>query len=110
MVRLLKLVLALAILYATWHAGVAFWRNYQFQDAVTNIAVSGTRASSEELHARVIVLAGQMRIPVVPEQVSVTRDSGRLVIEAKYIETIEVLPSYYYPYLFTARGEAPILP
>ncbi|MBI1874768.1 MAG: hypothetical protein HYS05_12915 [Acidobacteria bacterium] len=110
MIRLLKLVLALAILYATWHAGVAFWRNYQFRDALTGIALNGTRNSNEEIQARVIVLAGEMKIPVVPEQITVSREGGQLVIEAKYVETIELLPTYHYPYLFTARGEVPILP
>lgn len=110
MIRLLKLVVALAILYATWHGGVAFWRNYQFTDALAGIALAGTRSSTDELQARVIVAADAMKIPVAPEQITVTREGERLVIEAKYIETIELLPSYYYPYLFTARGEAPILP
>lgn len=110
MVRVLKLVVALGVLYATWQGGVAFWRNYQFRDAVTAIAFSGTRTPNEELHARVMVAASRLNIPLVPEQIAISREGGRLVIEVKYIEPIELLPSYRYPYLFTTRGEAPILP
>ncbi|MBI4477582.1 MAG: hypothetical protein HY654_10440 [Acidobacteria bacterium] len=110
MARLLKLLVTLVVLYATWQASLAFWRNYQFRDAIARIAVSNTRRSNEEIHGFVTAAAGQLNIPVVPEEITVAREGGRLIIQARYIDRIPIVPSYSYPYLFTARAEAPILP
>ena len=110
MARLLKLLVALAILYATYQGTLVFWRNYQFKDAINAIAMSGTRNSNVQIQTRVQSAAAQLNIPLAPEQISVSRTGDRLTVEATYLEQIEFLPGYRYPYVFTARGQAPILP
>lgn len=98
------------MLYATYQGTVSFWRNFQFRDAVNRIAISGTRNTDEQIKARVQSAAAQLNIPLAPEQISVSRAGERLTIQAQYLEQVEVLPSFKYPYLFTVKGEAPILP
>lgn len=107
---LLKLALALAVLYALWNAGQSFWRNYLFQDALAQTAAFGTRSSEDQVRARVMKSAAELGVPVTADQVSVRREADKLVIEASYVDRIKIFPSYFYPYRFRARGEALILP
>jgi hypothetical protein len=106
MKTLIKLIIAALLLHATWRAGTVYFRYYQFKDEVQQIALfSGTR-SENDLHKRVMELAGEFQVPLDPDRVTVRRQNNHTLINATYLEQVEVLPRYFYPWQLTLNVDA----
>ena len=98
MKTLIKLIVAAAIIHATWKAGNAYLRFWQFKEEVTEIAQFGVHEADNVLHNRVLDTAKRMEIPIEADKLTVQRRQARIVIDASYVEPVELIPSYFYPW------------
>jgi hypothetical protein len=106
MKALVKLIIAALVIHATWRTGTVYFRHYQLKDGLQQTAqFSGTRSESD-LHNRVMELAGELQVPLDPENVRVRRQDNHTLIDATYDEQIEVLPRYFYPWQFRVHVDA----
>ena len=96
--RLIKLILAVLVLWAAWHIGVSYYRFYMFQDAVQQMVQAGGGDADEVLVAQAAKLATENQVPLAAEDITVRREGGQTVVEASYVERVEVLPRYRYPF------------
>lgn len=98
MKSLIKLIIAAAVIHATWKGGNAYMRYWQFKEQVTEIAQFGVRRTDNELHNLVLEAAKEKDIPLDPGAINVQRRQAHIIIDATYLERVEVLPSYFYPW------------
>ena len=94
--RVIELVIALAFLYAGWHAGVAYFHYYQFTDALGELALFAGNSTEEQLRERVAELAQRYQVPLDPSLITVRTGSEVTQITAPYTEKVKLLPSYEY--------------
>jgi hypothetical protein len=95
---IIKLILAAAIIHATWKGGNAYMRYWQFKQEVTEIAQFGVHRTDTELQNLVLEAARDKDIPLDPQAIKVQRRQAHIIIDATYLERVEVLPSYFYPW------------
>ena len=98
MKTIIKLIIAALVLHATWRAGTVYMRYYQFTDDVTQVAQFGTNQTDSQLRSGVINAAKRLEIPLDPEAIIVRRENYHIIIEAPYVEQIELAPRYFYPW------------
>ena len=101
MKTLIKLLVVAAILHAGWKTGSAYWRFYNLQDEAQKAALFGGDRGPSDIHARIVQIARDLRVPINPEKLEVRREPNHILIHGTYTERIEVLPRYYYPWQFT---------
>lgn len=106
MKTIVKLVIAAAILHAVARTGMSAMTYYQLKDASQELLVFGSQASEEELQDEILYRAMELSVPLLPENLIVTRDEVRTIAEASYTEAVELLPSYRYPVTYSFRVEA----
>jgi hypothetical protein len=94
--RLIELVIAVAIVYAGWQAGVAYLHYYQFNDAIGELALFAGRSTEDQLKERVMQLAQQYAIPLEGESLTVRTDDEVTEIAAPYTARVKLLPNYTY--------------
>jgi hypothetical protein len=98
MKTIVKLLIAALILHATWRAGAAYLRYFEFKDDVTQVAQFGTNQTDDQLRDGVIDAARRREIALDPESVSVKRQNHHIIIDATYTEQVELAPRYFYPW------------
>ena len=103
---LIKLLVAGAVIHASWRTGNAYWTYYQFRDEVQAAAQFGGNHSDREVHARVVEIASRLQVPVTDEQISVRREQNHTFIDLAYVDRIEILPRYVYPWEFKVSVDA----
>jgi hypothetical protein len=101
MKTLLKVLIAAVILNATVRAAMAAWSYYQFKDAAQQTILFGGQSTPAELQESIVRRAGELGLPIGPEDVEVRRDGPRTVAEASYTQPVELFPRYTYPFEFT---------
>ena len=102
----LKIALVLAVINAAFHAGDAAWKYYQLKDAAQQLILFGFQEHTNELHNRIIQKAGELRIPLLPENVVVHRQGTRSWAEAAYTQPIEYFPNQVYDLELTFMVES----
>ena len=100
MKTLIKLLFAALVLHACWRAGTVFYRYYNFKDSAQTAALFGAAKSEDELHGILMQLAGEMNVPIKPENLRIRRVPNHTYIDSVYTEKIEVVPTYFYPWEF----------
>src|SRR5688500_14285070 len=106
MKAIIKLVIAALIIHATWRAGTVYWRHYQFRDGVRQTAQFAGPRSEQQLRTEVVEIANAYEIPLEAERVNVRRVDNHTLIDAWYVERIELLPRYFYPWRFNVNVDA----
>ena len=101
MKTLFKLVIAILVLNAAVRGGLAMLQYYEFKDAAQQVVLFGQRSDPEEIQAKIVARAHDMSVPVMPDNVKVSRDETRTVAEGFYIQTVQFFPNYPYPVKFT---------
>jgi hypothetical protein len=109
MKTVLKLVIAIAFLNAAVRAGDSAWNYYQLKDAAQRTLLFGSSKTSQELHGQIMQDATELKIPLKAEDLRVRWRTGRRVAEAAYTQSIEFLPNYPYPILFSFNVEAVVV-
>lgn len=98
MKTIIKLIIAALIVHATWRAGAVYMRYYEFNDEVTQIAQFGVQQTDNQLKNHVLDAAKRREIPLDPGTITVRRQNHHIIINANYIEQVELLPRYFYPW------------
>jgi hypothetical protein len=101
MKTVIKLVIVLLILNATYRVGSAYWTHYQFQDSIQEAAQFAEHASPEDLRAKVLELAATLGVPIDPDNLTVTRGIRRIDIDGSYFRNLELVPRYKRRWDFT---------
>jgi hypothetical protein len=103
---LIKLVIVGLILHATWRTGSAYKTYYEFQDELQQLAQFAAGRSEQELQNRALEIASELKLPVLPEGISVRRKDNHTYIDAVYKAPIEILPTRRYPWEFKVSVDA----
>ena len=104
MLRLLvKLALAALIANALWRAGSAYLTFYRFKDAVTEAAQYNNVKSPDELRRRILVLASDYGVPLPEGAVTVRRQDNHTLIDASYMQPVDLFPAFQYPWPFSFK-------
>ena len=101
MKTVLKLAIVALLANATWHAFNAYAPFYKFKDAVEYATLHRGRISDEELKQQVLDIAGQYELPLAASKVTVSRVRTSTIIDASYVQGVDLLPGYSYPWTFT---------
>jgi len=100
MKTIIKLLLAAAIVHATWKTGSAYFRFYKLKDGAHAAALFAGERSETEIQNRVFDIARELDIPINPGQIEVRREPNHTFVNATYTDRIELLPQYFYPWQF----------
>ena len=98
MKTIFKLIIAALVIHATYRAGVVYMRYYEFKDDVTQIAQFGVRQTDNQLRNGVLEAAKRHAIPLDPGAIMVRRENHHIIIDARYLEQVELAPRYFYPW------------
>ena len=106
MKTIIKIAVALAIINAAFNAGEAAWRYYQLKDATQQLIVFGSQEYTTDLHNRILEKAAELRVPLLPENVTIHRQGTRTFVDAAYTQPVEYFPKQIYPVDLTFSVEA----
>ncbi len=104
--KLVKLAIFLLIANAVYRIAPPSVHYFQFKDAVQELALFSQKSPDGELIDRVMALAEEHGIPLERDYVQVRRSNGQLVIDASYVESMNVLPGYSYDHQFDVEAKA----
>lgn len=104
----IKLLITIAILNAVLRCGIVAWHYYEFKDATQSLLTFGGGEATNTLHNRILEKAAAMSLPVLPENVQVSREANTTTASVKYSQPVEVFPRYSYPvdFAFTLNAVA----
>jgi hypothetical protein len=105
MKTIIKLLIVIAIINAVARVGLAAAKYYQLKDQSQQLVTFGGNASPGELQNRILEQATALQLPLVFEDIQVTRDGFKTTAQAAYTQPVEVFPSYTYPVKFTFTVE-----
>lgn len=106
MKTIIKLVIVAMVINAAYRAGDAAWRFYSLKDAAQQMLVFGADTPPERLQEQILKRAAELKVPVSPDNVTVTREGTRSAASVSYRQDIELFPSYRYPYGFSFNVDA----
>src|SRR5215213_9335597 len=98
MKTIIKLLFAALVIHATFKAGMVYMRYYEFKDDVTQVAQFGTNQTDNQLRSGVIDAARRRDIELDDKGVTVRRQNHHIIIDASYLEQVELAPRYFYPW------------
>ena len=98
MTTIIKLLIAALVIHATFRAGMVYMRFYEFKDDVTQVAQFGTNQTDNQLRSGVIDAARRRDIELNADGVTVRRQNHHIIIDASYLEHVELAPRYFYPW------------
>lgn len=102
---ILRIAITVAMINATARVGLAYWAFYQLRDGAEQAAIFGAQEPVWALHAAVLEKADELFLPVADDQVVVTREGFKTIIEASYVQPIEYFPKQTYPMKFSFSVE-----
>ena len=98
MKTIIKLLITALVLHATWKAGTVYMRYWEFKEEVTQVAQFGVNKSDNDIRNGVFESAKRRDIPLDPQNISVKRQNQRIIVDANYVERVELVPRYFYPW------------
>jgi hypothetical protein len=104
--RVVKLAIFLLVVHALYRFVPVYFHYQQFKDAVRETALFSRGSTDVQIADRVMELAEKHQIPLQREDVQVVRQKDRVAINAGYVESIEWLPTYRRPWVFTVAEDA----
>jgi hypothetical protein len=132
MLRLaIKLVITALVIHAAFRVGTTYWRFYQFQDALQELAQFGDQRPDKQLCAQAMDKAVNLEVPISAEALTIQRGANpafncevgfkgaapgpgggtaKIFIEGHYREQLQILPGYRYPWDFNPSVSAWVRP
>ena len=106
MKTIIKLLICIAIINAAARVGLAAAKYYQLKDQSQQLVTFGGNSSPGDLQNHILERATELRLPLVFEDITVTRDGLKTTAQAAYTQPVEVFPNYKYPitFRFTVEG------
>jgi hypothetical protein len=108
--RIIRYAIVVAVLWAIWHAGLVQWRQFEFEDAIKQVAQFGADREVETVRAEVMAAAAKLGVPVVAEKVNVRREADHVYIDLTYVAPVEVFPRYFYSWTFSVVAQGWYIP
>ena len=105
MKTLIKLLIAAAIVNATARVGMAAARYYQLKDESQELVTFGGNIVPGELQNQILLKAEALKLPLVFDDILVTREGIHTTASAAYTDSVEVFPNYKYPITFQFKVE-----
>lgn len=81
---LLILVLIAVVVYAVWTLVPVYLAKFQFEDELASIAKFSADHTEDQIKDEVMKKAKELGVPVLPDNVHVTKDSGKVTINTNY--------------------------
>jgi len=125
---LIKIAVALLVLHAAFRIGNAYWNFYRFEDALQQSAQFGERRADKQLCDEAMGAATQYEVPIAPGDLTIFRGQNppyscsggpsgtrptsptqpvtQIRIEGSYVEQLQILPGYIYPWEFKPAVKA----
>lgn len=104
--KLVQLAIVLLIANALYRVAPVTIHNYQFKDALRELALFSQKATDAEIMDRVMALADENNIPLDRDDVQIRRSNAQLIIDVSYVETMKVLPGYDWVHQFDIEAKA----
>ena len=98
--RLIKIAIVLAIAHAAYRAIPVYLRYVQFRDALAEVARFAGGQSEEQVRGRVAQVVIDSKVPIDPDSIAIGHEANKTAIQASYIEAVELVPTYVYPWKF----------
>lgn len=96
--KLLKIAIFLLVANGVYQVAPIAVHQFQFKDAVHDLALFSQRQTDAQIIDKVMALAAENSIPLEREYVQVARATGSMNIKASYVETMHFLPGFSYPW------------
>jgi hypothetical protein len=87
---LLPLLVMAVVAYFGFPAGEAYFKFYQYKDAMGQEARFASTQTDEHIKRRLVSLADSLQMPTGAELVSIERAAGTVTISAEYNEVIRL--------------------
>jgi|WetSurMetagenome_2_1015567.scaffolds.fasta_scaffold38439_1 hypothetical protein len=132
MLRLLiKLAIAALFINAAFRVGTTYWRFYQFEDALQELAQFGETRPDKQLCAQAVEKAALLEVPITADALLIRRGSNppfncetgyqgavpstavqaaKIFIEGNYKESLKLVPGYTYVWTFQPSVSAWVRP
>lgn len=129
---LIRLAIAALVINAAWRVGSVYWRFYQFEDRLQEIAQFGERKNDKALCGQAMESAGNIGVPVEADDVTVRRGANptfncskgfeavsgatgaepaaKIFIDAAYTDVLPLFPGFTYPWPMKASANAWVRP
>lgn len=89
--------IAVTILNAVGHAGMAAWRYFQVKDQAQQLILFGSNVPTADLEYQISQIAEEFDVPIASDDIVVTRQGARTVAEAYFTMPVEVFPRIFWP-------------
>ena len=100
---IIKLAIAALIANAAWRVGNVYLSYYKFKDAVQEITQFRGQKSDSEIESRIFELADQHDLPLTHSNLTVRREESHTIVDASYIQPVELAPGFIYPWPFAVH-------
>ena len=104
--KLVQLAIFLLIANALYRTAPVALHNFQFKDALRDLALFSRQVPDAELLDRIMALADEHNVPLERDYIQIRRSPGQLIIDVSYVEAINVVPGYSYQHQFDIEAKA----
>ena len=104
---LFALLIVAAAMYFGINIGEAYWRFYEFQDAMRQEVRFAKQIPDERIKLHLAALADTLGLPEEATEITVDRTAGDISVSAEYSERVE-LPLYVRIIRFRPRAQGPL--
>ena len=104
---LLMLLLLAAALYFGVNIGEAYWRFYEFRDAMRQEVRFAKQISDDRIKLHLAAYADSLGLPEEAADITVNRTSSDISVSADYAERVE-LPLFVRQIRFSPRARGPL--
>jgi hypothetical protein len=98
---LVKLAIVALLANAAWRVGSAYASYYKFKDAVQETTVYGPDKTDAQLRARIMELATEFDLAIAEDSFTIRRELNHTIVDGTFVQPVEVVPRYKYPWAFT---------
>jgi hypothetical protein len=89
------------LIYGLWTTVPIYLAKFQFEDELASIAKFSAEHSEDQLRAEVMKKAADIGVPLQPENVHITKDNGRVVINTSYTVVVKLPNGKDWTFSFT---------
>lgn len=95
MKTIIKLLVAALLINAAAQVGLAFFKYYQFEDAIHEAVLFSPQATDADIVKSISDIAEEREVPLEAGDILVTRTQNEVRVHTSYDEDIAVVPGVY---------------
>ena len=97
----IKLAIVALLANAAWRIGSAYASYYKFKDAVHETTLYGPDKTDLQLRTRIVELASEYDLAIPEDSFTIRRELNHTIVDGTFMQPVEILPRYKYPWTFT---------